>query len=163
MPNATARNVWFAEDASPDAHSWHDLAAIAERHRDFIEGVAEGDCAYNDNCPPNAGTRHYECDVCRARRALNPEKEVLDGPAEPEPTVEELKLKVYWLHQSLHDARQDRILWQSRAFKNGAERMQQAILEILHQNLAPLEVIARVVELDYPEPTYELGEVPHGS
>ena len=63
-------------------HSWHDLAEIAERHRDFIEGVAEGDCAYNDNCPPNAGTRHYECDVCRARRALNPDKEVHDGPAE---------------------------------------------------------------------------------
>jgi len=81
----------------------------------------------------------------------------------PEPTVEELKLKIYWLNQSLHDARQDRLLWQGRAFKNGAERMQQAILEILHQHEVAPEVIARVVELDYPEPTYELGEVSRGS
>jgi hypothetical protein len=36
----------------------------------FVEGVAERDCDYNDNCPPFSGSRHYQCDYCKARETL---------------------------------------------------------------------------------------------
>ena len=43
---------------------------VLERCVDFARGVAEGDCAYGDACPSNAGTRHGACDPCKAREAL---------------------------------------------------------------------------------------------
>ena len=32
----------------------------------FIDGLAEGDCHYGDDCP-HFGSRHGRCEVCRAR------------------------------------------------------------------------------------------------
>ena len=36
-------------------------------------------------------------------------------------------------------------------FKRGAEAMQQAVLALLNEHDAPLHLVARVVEMDYPE------------
>jgi hypothetical protein len=146
----------------PDSlHGWHDLPFIAQRFRDVLDDINEGDCEYNDGCPENAGTRHYECTPCKARKAIEAkmtDEDVKKIEEADEQTIanikaelEKWKLKTYWLNQSLHDARQDRILWEGRAFKNGADGMQQAIIDIMHQHSVAPEVIARVVELDYPE------------
>lgn len=35
----------------------------------FVEGAAEGDCWYDDNCPI-FGSRHYRCIPCKARTTL---------------------------------------------------------------------------------------------
>lgn len=42
----------------------------AARLRSFIEGVADRDCEYGDQCPPFSGSRHGTCDGCAARAAL---------------------------------------------------------------------------------------------
>ena len=44
--------------------------AEVERLREALQEIAEGDCHYADNCPPNAGTRHGTCTKCKARQAL---------------------------------------------------------------------------------------------
>ena len=36
-------------------------------------------------------------------------------------------------------------------FKRGAEAMQQAVIDLLNEHDAPLHLVARVVEMDYPE------------
>jgi hypothetical protein len=36
-------------------------------------------------------------------------------------------------------------------FKRGAETMQQAIIDLLNEHDAPLHLVARIVEMDYPE------------
>ncbi len=36
-------------------------------------------------------------------------------------------------------------------FKRGAEAMQQAIIDLLNEHDAPLHLVARIVEMDYPE------------
>jgi hypothetical protein len=41
--------------------------------RDTLEGIAEGDCYYRDNCP-TFGSRHGECYPCKCRRALEESK-----------------------------------------------------------------------------------------
>lgn len=41
------------------------LDSLVSDMRDFID-----DCAYGDNCPNNAGTRHGTCTSCKARKAL---------------------------------------------------------------------------------------------
>lgn len=46
------------------------VAVLPDALRTFAEGMAEGECHYGDGCPLNAGTRHGECDSCKARRAL---------------------------------------------------------------------------------------------
>ncbi len=38
---------------------------------DFVSEIADFDCTYGDNCPPNSGTRHGDCLPCKARRALS--------------------------------------------------------------------------------------------
>lgn len=84
--SAEAAHRYFAicANGSPVPHEqadWRDTlhgltlrAEQAERHRDvlreFVEDEAERDCAYGDNCPSNAGTRHGTCTACKARRAL---------------------------------------------------------------------------------------------
>ena len=35
---------------------------------DFIEGIAEGDCVYGDDCIDTS--RHYRCDVCQAKQVI---------------------------------------------------------------------------------------------
>lgn len=42
-----------------------------KRLSDTMQDIAEGDCAYGDNCPSNAGTRHGTCEACKARSALH--------------------------------------------------------------------------------------------
>lgn len=37
-------------------------------------------------------------------------------------------------------------------FKSGADAMQQAIIDLLNEHDAPLHLVARIVEMDYPEP-----------
>ena len=36
-------------------------------------------------------------------------------------------------------------------FKNGADAMQQAIIDLLNEHDAPLHLVARIVEMNYPE------------
>lgn len=45
-----------------------DLADEADRLREELEGMAEGDCLYGDSCP--VSRRHGRCYPCKARRAL---------------------------------------------------------------------------------------------
>ena len=42
------------------------LRAVAGLVRD----LAEGDCEYDDGCPPFTGSRHGTCTSCKARAAL---------------------------------------------------------------------------------------------
>jgi hypothetical protein len=37
----------------------------------YIQEYADEPCTYGDDCPNNAGTRHYTCDNCKARQLLN--------------------------------------------------------------------------------------------
>lgn len=46
-----------------------ELRAEVERLRDVLKDLAEGDCAYGDNCP-TFGSRHGQCYVCKARAPL---------------------------------------------------------------------------------------------
>lgn len=50
------------------------LEAELERLRGVLGDIAEYDCAYGDNCPSNAGTRHGTCVGCKARHALEEAK-----------------------------------------------------------------------------------------
>jgi len=47
----------------------HTLEEDNARMRQALEEIAEGDCAYGDDCPESV-TSHYQCDFCRAREAL---------------------------------------------------------------------------------------------
>lgn len=58
-----------AQDADWDA-SHKKAVAMVDSLRNVLEGFAEGDCSYGDNCPDSA--RHYRCYSCKARKALNP-------------------------------------------------------------------------------------------
>jgi len=40
-----------------------------DRLEQFAKDMAEDDCAYGDNCP-TFGTRHGQCDGCKARETL---------------------------------------------------------------------------------------------
>lgn len=46
------------------------ISARVEKLEEFAAQYAEEPCAYGDNCPHNAGTRHGDCTPCLARRAL---------------------------------------------------------------------------------------------
>ena len=48
--------------------------AELEAAREALEGIAEGDCEYGDNCP-EFGSRHYQCTSCKAREALDATRE----------------------------------------------------------------------------------------
>jgi hypothetical protein len=42
-----------------------------DRLRYFASNEADRDCEYGDNCPSNAGSRHYQCSRCKALEALD--------------------------------------------------------------------------------------------
>lgn len=74
-----------------------------ERLRADLAHYAEGDCSYGDNCPPFSGSRHYQCDSCRARVALA-ESRKRQGDVLPEQEVLE---KAVELEQRLADVGRD--------------------------------------------------------
>lgn len=76
--NVVELKSWFDHDAEA-------VDARADHYRIVLEGFAEGDCEYGDNCPAQ-GTRHGQCTPCRAREALA--APMLD-PATPESVVED--------------------------------------------------------------------------
>ncbi len=45
------------------------IQAENERLRDFVEGFADEPCEYGDNCPA-FGSRHGQCDNCKAKQSL---------------------------------------------------------------------------------------------
>ena len=51
-----------------------DRDAEIARLRESLEGIAEGDCSYGDQCP-TFGSRHGTCVSCRARAALSTREE----------------------------------------------------------------------------------------
>jgi len=145
----------------PDSiHGWHDLPVLAERFRGVLDDINEGDCEYNDGCPENAGTRHYECTPCKARKAI--EAKVTDEDFKKieeadeklvngiKAELEKWKKKAYWRGQALADEQTSGLHRQHRAFKQGAERMQQSIIDILQAHNVPPQIVAEVVQIDYP-------------
>ena len=76
----------FAQELLPDQPDWitelideelqrrdakiAELIAERDRYRDALEGLAEYDCHYGDNCP-TFGSRHGKCVGCKAREALS--------------------------------------------------------------------------------------------
>ena len=144
----------------PDSiHGWHDLPILAERFRGVLNDLNAYPCVYDGACSDNDGS--YRCSPCMARKAIEAkvtdedfkkieeaDEKLVDGiKAE----LEKWKKKAYWRGQALDDERTTALHRHARAFKQGAERMQQAILDILQaDNVAP-ETIAEIVQLDYPE------------
>lgn len=57
------------QEGKPDRIA--DLLEEAAKALDFVQEWANQECAYGDGCPP-FGTNHYECQPCKARRALDP-------------------------------------------------------------------------------------------
>lgn len=49
---------------------WADKKAL-DKLRYFASNEADRDCEYGDNCPSNAGSRHYQCTRCKALEALD--------------------------------------------------------------------------------------------
>ena len=67
--DASSEGAWMARALDAE----RELAALEKTSaalREFVIDEAEGDCAYGDNCPSNAGTRHGTCRSCKARQTL---------------------------------------------------------------------------------------------
>ena len=67
--DASSEGTWMARAFDAE----RELAALEKTSaalREFVSDEAEGDCAYGDNCPSNAGTRHGTCRSCKARQTL---------------------------------------------------------------------------------------------
>jgi hypothetical protein len=64
------KGLRLAEEWVENAPS--DILALVQtvRHMEAVlQDIAEGECAYGDNCP-SLGSRHGECVVCKARKEL---------------------------------------------------------------------------------------------
>lgn len=55
------------QEGKPDRIA--ELLEEAASALDFVQELAEVDCAYGDGCPP-FGTRHGKCLSCKAKQAL---------------------------------------------------------------------------------------------
>ncbi len=70
---------WARENPEVNRPASHGLKRN-EPLKDFVQEIADEGCAYGDNCPPNAGTRHGDCMPCKARRALLSEVDAQRAP-----------------------------------------------------------------------------------
>ena len=61
-----------AQDMGWHVEAAEQAQAEIERLRRCLSGFAEGDCYYGDGCP-KFGSRHGQCQSCRAREALRDE------------------------------------------------------------------------------------------